>query len=613
MHDVYRFGAFTLDPGRRAVLRDGAPITVTPKAFDILLYLVQHPNRVVSKQDLMKAVWPDTIVEDANLTVNMSLLRKALGDRDDDRLIVTVARQGYQLVAAVTTEPAVGAIVTAPLPAHTPLLQRVAPFAGLAVILVLVAVSMGWKRLRSERTASETASTPVRLAVLPLENLTGDTARKYLADGMTDELITHLARLQPDRLSVIARESVTQYEHGDTRLDQIGRDLSVRYAIESSLRQSANRLRVSVRLVQIDDQRELWASDFDYGPQDALQIEDSVAAAVASAVRLHLTPAERARIASTASADPEAVDEVMRGRELYLYTDSKGGWAAARRYFQQAIARDSTYALAWASLGSADRFGAGRGWAPNDSALAVARTEIDRAVALDPDLPEAWEARGQLERLVDWDWKAAAQAYQRALDLDPGDADAIEQSSAMQLTLGHIDTALALLRRAIDLDPADPSVRAQLAYTEYYAGHLNKIDAILHSIPLAVQDAQAKEEQFDIALALGRLAMADSLVEQQSNPEDQLRARALLSYVQGRSRTSDSAVALLAARYSTSADYELAEVYAFRGEADSAFVWLDRGYAVRDQGLPLIMTDPMFAKIRGDPRYPVFLAKMRLP
>jgi tetratricopeptide (TPR) repeat protein len=189
----------------------------------------------------------------------------------------------------------------------------------------------------------------------------------------------------------------------------------------------------------------------------------------------------------------------------------------------------------------------------------------------------------------------------------------MQQSSAMQLTLGHVDTALALVRRAIDLDPADPSLRAQLAYTEYYAGHLSKIDEILHSIPLAVQDAQAKEEQFDIALALGRLALADSLVAQQTSPEDQLRARALLSYVQGRPRASDSALTVLGTRYGTSADYQLAEVYAFRGDADSAFAWLDRGYAVRDQGLPLIMTDPMFAKIREDPRYRAFLTKMRLP
>jgi TolB-like protein/DNA-binding winged helix-turn-helix (wHTH) protein/Tfp pilus assembly protein PilF len=613
MHDLYRFGAFTLDPGRRAVLRDGAPITVTPKAFDILLYLVQHPNRVVSKQDLMKAVWPDTIVEDANLTVNMSLLRKALGDRDDDRLIVTVARQGYQLAATVRTEPAVEAVVAAPIPDQPPLLRRVAPFAGLAVVLVLVAVSMGWKRLRSERTASETAPEPVRLAVLPFENLTGDTARNYLADGLTDELITHLARLQPDRLSVIARRSVMQYEHDDTRLDQIGRDLSVRYAIESSLRQSANRVRVSVRLVQIDNQRELWASDFDYGPQDALLIEDSVAAAVASAVRLHVSPAERARMASTASADPGAVDDVMRGRELYEYTDTKGGWAAAQSYFHQAIARDSNYALAWALLGSADRYGAGRGWASNDSALAAAHAEIDRAIALDPDLPEAWEARGQLERLVDWDWKAAAQAYQHALALDPGDAEAVEHNGSMQLTLGHLDTALALFRHAIDLDPADPLLRAQLAFTEYYAGHLTKIDEIVRSIPLAVQDAQAKEEQFDVALALGRIAKADSLVAEQSNPEDQLRARALVSYVQGRRRTSDSALAVLGTQFSASAAYQIAEVYAFRGEPDSAFAWLDRGYAIRDQGLPYIKADPMFARIRGDPRYRAFLTKMRLP
>jgi TolB-like protein/DNA-binding winged helix-turn-helix (wHTH) protein len=614
MHDVYRFGPYTLDPGRRAVLRGASPIAVTPKAFDILLYLVQHPNRVVSKQDLMKAVWPDTIVEDANLTVNVSLLRKALADRDDDRLIVTVARQGYQLAASVTTEPVGETVASAPAAdraqvPRAPALRRVPAFAALGFIVLLVGASIAWPRFRRQ---GEEANT-VRLAVLPFQNLTGDSSRDYLADGLTDELITHLARLDPARLGVIARTSVMQYRRGDQRLDQIGRDLSVRYAIESSLRQSGDRVRVSVRLVQIDDQRDLWASDFDYGPQDVFRIEDSVAAAVASAVKLHLSPDDRARATYTGSPDSIAVDEVMRGRELYEYSDTKGGWVSARRYFQQAITRDSSYALGWALYGTATRYGAGRGFVPEDSALPEARAAIDRAVALEPNLPEAWEARGQLERLVDWDWTAAAAAFQRAVTLAPGDAVAVRYSGTMQITLGHLDTALALYRHAVALDPVDPVLRVELAYAEYYAGHLNKIDGIMHSIPMAVSDAANPVERLDLSLALGRIAEADSLVAQQSSPEDLLRARALVAYAQGRRQDSDSALAALGAHYGATAAFELAQVYAYRGDADSAFAWLDRAYAERDQGTPLVMVDPMFTKLHGDARYGAFLAKMRLP
>ena len=601
MPEVYRFDAFTVDPMRRAVLRDGSPVAVTAKAFDILLYLVEHPNQVVSKQDLLKAVWQDPFVEEANLTVNMSLLRKALADQGDDRLIVTVARRGYQFTANVTREPSVAADRESRWP-------RVAVLAGFGLVL-LAGASIAWSRMGRESAPADV----VRLAVLPFDNLTGDSARNYLADGLTEELITHLARLDPARLGVIARTSVMQYRHGGARLDQIGRDLAVRYAIESSLRQNANHLRVSVRLIQVTDQRDLWASDFDYGPDDVFNIEDSVAAAVARAVRLQVSPAERARLTQSGSASSIAVDEVMRGRDLYRYAENEGSWASARRYFMDAIARDSNYALAWAWLAAADRSGAGRGYLPNESAIPAARAAINPALALDPNLPEAWEQRGQFERLVDWNWKAAAESYQHALALDPGGADALRYDGTIEVTLGHFDKAIALLHRAIELDPADPVVRGQLATAEYDAGHLDEVAQIIHSLPPDVLDAVSKDELLDEYLALGRVADADALVTRQVAAVEELRGRALVSYTQGRRQTSDSALALLIARYHAGGAYQIAEVCAFRGEADCAFAWLDRGYDVRDQGIPSVLADPLFAKVRGDPRWAAFLTKMQLP
>jgi TolB-like protein/DNA-binding winged helix-turn-helix (wHTH) protein len=605
MHDVYRFGAFTLDPTRRAVSRDGSRIPITPKAFDILLYLVEHPNQVVPKQDLMKAVWPDPFVEEANLIVNVSLLRKALADQGDDRLIVTVARRGYQFTANVTKEASPDEVEAD----RPPEWRRVALFGGLGLGLLLVGASIAWSRFGREPAAPDV----VRLAVLPFNNLTGDTARNYLADGLTEELITHLARLEPERLSVIARTSVMQYRHSDKPLDQIGRDLSVGYAVESALQQSANRLRVSVRLVEVNDGRDLWAGDFDYGTQDVLHIEDSVASAVASAVRLRVRPVRRASLMQTASVDPIAVDAVIRGRDLYWYLDTRASWDQARRYFLRAIARDSNYALAWSWLGAANRYGAGRGFVPSDSAIPAARVAIDRALALDPNLPEAWEQRGQLERLVDWDWKAAAESYQRALALDPGSAEAVAYNGAIEWTLGHREEAIALQRRATELDPVDTYQRGALALAEYYAGHLDKADEVIRSIPLDVGDAISKDQLFEIYLGLGRVADAEALVPQLPGPEQRLRGRALVSSTQGRRQASDSALAALITQYHATEAYQIAEVYAFRGEVDSAFAWLDRGYAQRDQGLGLVLVDPLFVKLHGDARWPAFLTTMRLP
>jgi TolB-like protein/DNA-binding winged helix-turn-helix (wHTH) protein len=601
MGDVYRFRTFTLDPARRAVMRDGLPITVTPKAFDILLYLVEHPNRVVSKQDIMKAVWPDTIVEEANLAVNLSLLRKALGDRDDDRLIVTVARQGYQFAANVTAEP---------FPTASPATGAVAPRRArwaLGAGLLLVTVTLAWSQFHREPADS------LRLAVLPIDNLTGDSTRNYLADGLTDELITHLARLDPARLGVIARSSVMQYKRGDTRLDQLGRDLAVQYVIESSLQQSANRLRVSVRLVRLRDQRDLWASDFDYASQDMFGIEDSVGAAVAAAVQLHVSPAERRRFSQTRSTDPLAADEVLRGRGLYRYTSTKPGWDAARRYFQLAIARDSGFALAWALLGAVDRYGADRGYVSADSAIPAARAAIERALALDPNLPEAWVQRGQLERLVDWDWKTAAESYRRALALDPGSTEAVADYAWIKMTLGQVDEAIVLERHAMELDPIDPSMRGSLATLEYFAGHLHEAESLILSVPSAIQDAFMNETLVYTYLVDGRVAQAARIVPQQTTPEWELQMRALVAYAEGRRQESDSALAALTAEYRAISAYQLAEAYGFRGDADSAFAWLDRAYAMRDQGLPVVMSDPLLAKLHSEPRWGPFLTKMRLP
>ena len=261
-------------------------MALTPKAFDVLLFLVQNPNRLVTKEELLKAVWGDTFVEEGNLTQHVSHLRKALGDNksDDGRLIVTLARKGYQFTATVTAAEMAGTLRQAPAiappmeqrPSRGASNWRKAPLALVFAIILVTAGYVFWERIRAPGPAR---SQKVRLAVLPFRNLTGDPDKEYLADGLTEEVISQLSRVSSGRLGVIARTSVMGYKNKDERLDQIGRDLSVEYVLESSVRESGNKLRLTAQLIQVSDQTHIWSKDYDYQAKDVLALEEDVARA----------------------------------------------------------------------------------------------------------------------------------------------------------------------------------------------------------------------------------------------------------------------------------------------------------------------------------------------
>jgi DNA-binding winged helix-turn-helix (wHTH) protein/TolB-like protein len=302
MSRLYRFGQFALDSRRRILSRADTLVSLTPKAFDVLLFLAQNPHRLVTKEELLQAVWGSTFVEEGNLTQYISHLRKALGDNSEDtRLIVTIPRKGYQFTVDVTVAetadsanlPAVEVSTEEASPADSQAVlgssadeeapktpkhwRNTAVLAAATIILAGIAYT-SWRHL--------TGATPPRLhkmmlAVLPFENLTGDPNKEYLADGLTEELISQLGRLNPEQLSMIARTSVMGYKHRGERLDQIGRELSVEFVLENSVRERENHLRLTTQLVQVKDQTQLWSKDYEYNAKDILNMEDDVAMAVA--------------------------------------------------------------------------------------------------------------------------------------------------------------------------------------------------------------------------------------------------------------------------------------------------------------------------------------------
>src|SRR5258708_5440941 len=368
MSNLYRFGQFVLDPGRRTLSRADSPVSLTPKAFDVLLFLVQNSNRLVSKEELLQAVWGNTFVEEGNLTQYISHLRKALGDNSEDtRLIVTIARKGYQFTADVTvaeaadtakqaavqvsiaesslaaTQPGLDSPADEAVPKAQKHWQNVAVVGASAVLLVVVCFA-SWRHFAG---MTPPRSQKIMLAVLPFENLTGDPNKEYLADGLTEETISHLGRLNPEQLGVIARTSVMGYKHKDERLDQIGRDLSVQYVLENSLRQSGNHIRLTAQLIQVKDQTRLWSQDYDYPIKDILNIEDDVAKALAQEIRVRVTSQQQAALAQSHPVNPEAFNAYLQGHYFFQRNTDKDTEMAAK-YYDRATQLNPSYSPAWA-------------------------------------------------------------------------------------------------------------------------------------------------------------------------------------------------------------------------------------------------------------------------
>src|SRR5229473_3004140 len=446
---LYRFGQFALDSRKRTVSRADSAISLTPKAFDVLLFLAQNPNRLVSKEELLQAVWGDTFVEEGNLTQYISHLRKALGDNSEDtRLIVTIARKGYQFTADVTVAEAADTAIQAAVQVSTaensradtqPALRspadeavpkaprhwRKAAFVGASAALLVVVCLASWRHFGG---LTPPRSQKIMLAVLPFENLTGDPNKEYLADGLTEETISQLGRLNPQQLVVIARTSVMRYKHKDERLDQIGRDLSVQYVLENSLRESGDHLRLTAQLIQVKDQTHLWSQDYDYAAKDIFNVEDEVAKAVAREIQLRLSPQQQAELARPHPVNPEAFDAYLQGHYFFERGTAKDEDIAAR-YYERATQLDPSYALAWVGLSRARYSQANLGVIPVGEGQRLAREAVERALALNPNLAAAHSQMGRIKRQVDFDFAGADASIQRALALEPGNIETVIQSS----------------------------------------------------------------------------------------------------------------------------------------------------------------------------------------
>lgn len=511
----YRFGVFEVDLAAASVRREGLQVRLRGKPFDILVFLLERPGELVSRDDLRQRLWAaDMFVDfDHGLNAAMNRLRDGLGDSaENPRFIQTIPRRGYRFIApveriaaaatpdtvappfaAATVEPAV--VEPAPVPRFH--LRRI--LAG--TVLVVLAGAGLWTWMGPGRTA-ETATARKMIVVLPFENLSGDPEQTYFTQGITEELIAQLGALNPDALGVIARTTAARYAEDRASIRDIGQALGVQYVLEGSVRKSGSNVRITAQLIDAVRQTQLWSETYDDEVADVLLTQRDVAMRVADALAMSVLgtrPVPRMR-------SPAAYESYLRGRFL-RQQGTQDSLLKAREYFEQAIAEDPGYAAAHAGLADVYHVVGGPGWEfqPPRDILPLALRSAAKAIELDPQLADGYAVRGMSRLWFEWDPHAAEQDLRRAIALNGSFALAHQYLSTALVVQGRTEDAIAVARRAAHLDPLSPTAGTTLGYRLYYAGkYTEAVEQFARVIEIAPAFASAHLGQSQALRELGR-------------------------------------------------------------------------------------------------------------
>jgi TolB-like protein/Tfp pilus assembly protein PilF len=559
---VYDFGPFRLDGQERRLQRDQRAVALTPKALETLLVLVANAGRAVGKSELIEKVWPDTSVEEATLAQNIFALRKALGEA---HYIETVPKFGYRFV------PPVREVGGGP--------QKIV------------------------------------MAVLPFENLSrGD--EEYFSDGLTEEMITQLGRLNPAQLGVIARASVMQYRASRKTVAEIGRELRVSYLLGGSVRRDGGRVRVAAQLIDVRDQTQLWAESYDRSAGDILKLQADVVQAIAGQIELKLTPRARLRLERTEAIKPEAYEDYLRGRFLWNKR-TRTSLNEAIRHFERAITADPATALAYSALADCHLILGSLLWTPPKAAAARANAAIGHALRLDESLAEPHAAAGFVRSQFEYRWEDAEQAFTRALELNANYATAHHWLGFLLAALGRHDQAIAELRRAETLDPFSPIIGANvgtvLFWARQYDAALEQLRHVLSRHPdfwIAHWTLGSACEQIGDYAAAVRAQRQAIACEGGTTPV----LAASLARACALSGERDEAVRLVAGLRDQScvSHFHLATAHAALGEHDAAFRCLGEACAHGESWAAFLAVDPRLDALRGDPRYAGLVDRLRL-
>jgi TolB-like protein/DNA-binding winged helix-turn-helix (wHTH) protein/Flp pilus assembly protein TadD len=636
--ELFEFDSYRLDAAERLLLRDGMPVPLEPKVFETLLVLIRHGGRLVTKDQLMKEVWPDTFVEESNLVRHISILRKALSRGDEERsYIETIPKLGYRFVGYVCAptveqtkvilQSAKVSVVVEDEESNSSLdtnshkqqqfsnIKRrwLAGGLTLAIAAAGVTAAVVYFRLFASRPQ------PIdSIAILPFVNVGSSPETEYLSDGMTESLTNSLAQLPG--LKVMSRNFVLRYKEKVTDAQQVGSTLGVRAVLTGKVIQRGEDLIVSAELVDVRDNSHLWGDLYERKLSDLQAVQMELARDISEQLRLKLSNEAQQRLAKPATENPEAYELYLKGR--YALNSLTRQQQSGLGYFEQAVERDPGYALAYAGMAESYVLMADLGATfklPPKDAYTRAKAAALRAVEIDDKLAEAHVSLGRIAFNYEWDWAVAEREFKRAIALKPDFVPAHHWYSHVLISQGRFDESLAESLQALALDPLDVAMNFHLGFHYWNARQYDQASAQLEKT--LTMDPNHHETHGILSLVYAQQKRyREAIAEQQKSMElGGWDKRGFLGYVYAVSGRRSEAQKLLAqlldeAKSKPVSAYNIARIHTGLGEKEQAFSWLERAIDERDSNLtmPGLKYDVQLDTLRSDPRFEELLRRMRL-
>ncbi|HTC94232.1 MAG TPA: winged helix-turn-helix domain-containing protein [Terriglobales bacterium] len=634
---VLRFAVFEADLRTFELRKFGTKISIQRQPFQVLATLLEKPGQVVTRQELQGKIWPgDTFVDfDLGLNKAIAKLRAILNDDPaSPRFIETLPRVGYRFLAAVVGAPPDAPVEKAILPAKqglpaiadktvaTPAPESLSskPQSGrrwtiyaASLLALLVAVLALYPTLHERWAQWRDVGHPFNsIAVLPLQNLSGDSGQDYFADGVTEELTTDLAKV-PD-LRVSSRTSVMRYKDARESLPDIAKDLKVEAIVEGSVTRIGNKVRITAQLIDARKDQHLWAESFDSEVKDILSVQDNLARAIAQKVRINLTPEQAQQlVARTHVPPPEAYEAYLKGRYFFFQWNPES-FKKSCDFFEQTIQIDAEYADAYAGMADCYTALASVGISPPDVAMPKAKSMAEKALEIDASLAHAHGVLGTILLNYDWDWPAAHNELQKALELSPNDPDAHLRILSYYRAVGDIDAAAREAKAAMALDPVSARVASSLAWLYLFSGQYDLAEP-------AMKKCLELDPNF--------LYAHDGLVIVYEHKKDYARAIEERREMLALSRENDAADTLMkiykSSGYEEARTYDIkhgieteqspfliAAGYASLGDKEKTLEYLQKAYDQRSSMMIQLKVNCYFDFVRPDPRFKELLKKLRL-